>query len=105
MFFVIEHNIRPDGVVNVSEVGRTSYELALSHFFERASKAATNANFVSSHLMLVEENLDVIRIEHIKGLYVAPKPVDPEPEPEPEPTPTPTPEPEPEVEETPSEEE
>lgn len=84
MYYVIEHNIRQDGVVNVSETGRSTFAGALSYFFERGSKVAVSENFVSSHLMLVDEKLEVVRVEHIDGLYVAPKP-EPEPEPVPEP--------------------
>lgn len=74
MYFVIEHNVRPDGIVNVSETSRSTFALALSFFFDRASKDAVNEAFVSSHLLLVDETLNVVRAEHIDGLYETPEP-------------------------------
>lgn len=99
MYYIIEHQIRPDGVVNTSEVGRAAFASALSHYYERKSKLVMNTDFTSAHLMLVKEDLTIERQAHIETLYT------PQPEPQPgveepkdEPTPEPTPEPEPEPE-------
>lgn len=85
MYYVIEHNIRPNGVVNVSETGRSTFALGLNYYYERCSKAVVNEAFVTSHVMLVDENLEVIKVDHLAGLYEEPKEVEPEPIPEPEP--------------------
>lgn len=73
MYYVIEHNIRPDGIVNTSETGRSTFALALSHYYDRASKVVVAENFVSSHLLLVSEDLEVVQSDHLKGLYREPE--------------------------------
>lgn len=100
MYYVIEHQIRPDGVVNVSEVGRTTFAAALSYYYERKSKLVMSEVFVSAHLMLVDETLFTYKFDHIKTLYVPqPEVEEPKDEPTPEPTPEPETEAEPEAEE------
>lgn len=100
MYYVIEHDVRPDGVVNTSETGRTTFAAALSHYYERKSKLVMNTDFTSAHIMLVDETLVNYEFDHIKTLYV-PKPEveEPKDEPKPEPTPEPETEAEPEAEE------
>lgn len=73
MYYVIEHNIRPDGIVNTSETGRSTFALALSHYYDRASKVVVAENFVSSHLLLVKEDLEVVKTDHLGGLYKEPE--------------------------------
>lgn len=73
MHYIIEHNIRPDGIVNTSETGRSTFALALSYYYERASKVVVSENFVSSHLLLVSEDLEVVKTDHLEGQYKAPE--------------------------------
>lgn len=94
MYYIIEHDVRPDSIVNTTETGRTTFASALAFYYDRMSKLVVSVDFTSAHLMLVEEDLTVLKQDHINTLY--------EPIVEPEPTP----EVEPEVEvEVPSEEE
>ena len=72
MYYIIEHDIRPDGNVNVSEVGRSTFALALSHYYDRQSKMVVNEQFASVHLMLVDEKLSLIKQDNVQTLYVAP---------------------------------
>ena len=72
MFYVIEHQVRPDGVVNTLEVGRSTFSPALSYYYERASKLVVNESFTSAHLMLVDEKLNVIVNDHLETAYNAP---------------------------------
>lgn len=58
MHFVIEHNVREDGVVNTTETARSTKALAVSYYHDRFSKLATNDQFVKSALMLVDEDLN-----------------------------------------------
>jgi len=74
MYYVIEHNIRPNGVVNVSETGRSTFALGLNYYYERCSKAVVNEAFVTSHVMLVDENLEVVKVDHLDGQYKEPEP-------------------------------
>lgn len=69
MYYVIEHQIRPDGVVNVSETGRTTFTAALSFYHERASKLVASELFTSGHIMLVDEKLNTIKFDHLETAY------------------------------------
>ena len=73
MYYIIEHDIRPDGVVNTSETGRSSFASALSFYYDRQSKLVMNTDFVSAHLMLVEENLAIVKQDDVETQYTAPE--------------------------------
>lgn len=60
-YFIIEHQKRIDGEVNVSEVSRSNLASALSYYHERYSKMIVNTEFVSVALSLVDEELNVIQ--------------------------------------------
>ena len=69
MFFVIEHQTRPDGTINVSETSRSTLATALSHYHDRYSKMCVTDLYTSVSLMLVDENLNVIQHDTIRTLY------------------------------------
>lgn len=71
MYYIIEHDIRPDGIVNTSETGRSTFASALSFYYDRMSKLVMNTDFTSAHLMLVEENLSVVKNDDVETLYQA----------------------------------
>lgn len=73
MYYIIEHDIRPDGVVNTSETGRSSFSLALSYYYDRQSKLVVDTNFKSAHLMLVEENLAIVKQDDVETQYKEPE--------------------------------
>ena len=73
MYYIIEHDIRPDGIVNTSETGRSTFASALSYYYDRQSKLVLNTNFVSAHLMLVEETLAIVMQDNVETQY---KPVE-----------------------------
>lgn len=66
MVYIIEHQKRKDGVVNTTEVGRSTYELGVSYYYERLSKMVVNQEFDSVSLMFVDEELNVFMKETIK---------------------------------------
>lgn len=72
MFYIIEHDIRPDGTVNTSEVGRTTKAMAKSYYFERYSKMLVNETFKRVALMLTDENLTVLEHEVVFTQYKEP---------------------------------
>ncbi len=72
MFYIIEHDIKPDGTVNASEVGRTTEAMARSYYFERYSKMLVNETFKRVALMLTDENLTILEHEVIDTQYVEP---------------------------------
>lgn len=69
MYYIIEHDILPNGQVNVSEVGRSTFALALSHYYDRQSKMVVNTQFTSVHLMLVDEKLHVLKTDDVETQY------------------------------------
>ena len=64
MYYIIEHDKKPDGSINVSEIGRATEATARSYYFERYSKMLVTEQFKSVALMLVDEDLNVL-IRHI----------------------------------------
>lgn len=68
-YFIIEHQTKTDGVINVSEVSRRTFASALSYYHERYSKMVVNTEFVSVSIMLVDENLNVIQHDTIQTQY------------------------------------
>lgn len=69
MYYIIENQVRPDGVVNTATTARTTLALALSFYYDRQSKMVVNTDFVSVHLMLTNERLDVIKKDDVQTLY------------------------------------
>lgn len=72
MYYILEHDILPNGNVNVSEVGRSTFALALSYYYDRMSKMVVNEQFKSVHLMLVEENLRIRKQDDVTTQWVEP---------------------------------
>lgn len=70
-YFIIEHQKRPDGEINVSEVARSNFASALSYYHERYSKMVVNTEVVSVSIMLVDENLDIIQKDTVQTQYQA----------------------------------
>lgn len=75
-YYIIEHQLREDGMVNVSEVSRSTYANAVSYYYERYSKMIVNEQFVSVSIMLVNASLDVLLKDTIETQY---KPKEEEP--------------------------
>lgn len=69
MYYVIEHDKRPDGLVNTSETARSTFASALSLFYDRASKMVVTDQFTSVSIMLVDEDLNVIEQKQIETQY------------------------------------
>lgn len=71
MYYIIEHQIKPNGEVNVSEIARSSFSSALSYYYERCSKMVVTDLFKSVHIMLTDETLSVIKKDDLTTAYVA----------------------------------
>lgn len=69
MYYIIEHDKKENGEINVSEVGRSSFTGALSYYYERKSKMIVNKEFVSVALMVVSEDLEIIEKDNIETQY------------------------------------
>lgn len=68
-YYIVEHQKRVDGEINVSEVRRSSFASALSYYHERYSKMVMNTEFISVSIMLVDEDLNVIQKDIIETQY------------------------------------
>lgn len=73
MYFIIKNEIRPDGVVNNAVVGRQTFASGLAEFFTQCSKAPMNESFTSVHVVLADEELNVVKTEHIAAAYKEPE--------------------------------
>jgi len=71
MYFIIENQVRPDGVVNTTTTSRTSFAMALSLYHERYSKMCVNESFVKVGMLLCDETLEVIQHDVVETLYKA----------------------------------
>lgn len=71
MYYIVEHQTRPDGVVNVSETAKATFASALSYYHERYSKMVMTELYTSVSIMLVDADLTVIQHDTIKTLYEA----------------------------------
>lgn len=73
MYYIIEHDIRPDGIVNTSETARSTFASALSFYYDRASKLVVSEAFTSAHIMLVDDSINVVKADHLQTAYVEPE--------------------------------
>lgn len=69
MYFVIENQTRPDGVVNTSTTAKATFASALSYYHDRFSKMVMTELYPSVSLLLVDANLEVIQHDTIATLY------------------------------------
>lgn len=73
MYYVIENQHRPDGIINHSSTPRQNMNSAISLFHERISKMSMNEEFTSVALSLEDANLNQIDHRIVETMY--PKPV------------------------------
>ena len=59
-YYIIEHQTRPDGVVNTSETGRSSFAAGLSFFHERCSKMSVTELYTKVSILMVDEALNEV---------------------------------------------
>ena len=71
MYYVIETQTRPDGIVNITTTGRTSFASALSLYHDRYSKMCVNTDFTSVGLSLCDADLNVIQHDVVETQYKA----------------------------------
>lgn len=71
MYFIIENQTRPDGVVNTSTTAKQTFASALSYYHERFSKMVMTELYKSVSLLLVDANLEVIQHDTIETQFKA----------------------------------
>ena len=69
MYYIIEHQTRPDGVVNTSETARSTFASALSYYHDRYAKMVVTDLYKSVSIMLVDDDLNVIQRDTIETQY------------------------------------
>lgn len=72
MFYIIENQIREDGIVNNIVTARQNINSAEAYYHERYSKMSMNEEFVSVALLLVDEYLRVIEHSVVKTMRAEP---------------------------------
>lgn len=82
--FLVELQIRPDGVVNTSINSYSTFAVTMGMFYQRCAAAVTSTQFTSVTLIVLDERGNLFENRNLTTSYVPPAP-DPEPEPEPEP--------------------
>lgn len=67
--FITELQVRPDGIVNSTITTRSSLATGLSYYYDRASKAVTNTDFLSVALTLQNQDGDIIENQRFDTSY------------------------------------
>lgn len=70
MFYIIENQFRPDGVVNSSTTGRSTLQLAQSYFYDRVSKMLVTENYTKVAIILVDSELNYYERKVVETAYV-----------------------------------
>lgn len=73
MYYIIENDYRPDGVINHSSVNRTTLALAKSYYYDRKSKALVSEQFTRVALLLTDADLNYYEHDTIETMYKAPE--------------------------------
>lgn len=68
-YFITELQNRPDGIVNSTITTRSSLATGLSYYYDRASKAVTNTDFLSVALTLQDQHGNIVLNEEFDTLY------------------------------------
>lgn len=69
MYFIIENQTRPDGVVNTSTTSRATFASALSYYHERFSKMIVTDLYTRVALLLTDADLNPIQHDPIDTQY------------------------------------
>lgn len=69
MYYVIEHQKRPDGIINAIEKGYSTLAIAKSYYHDRYSKMVVNESFEWVALLLTDETLNVIERDVVDTQY------------------------------------
>ena len=69
MYFIIENQTRPDGLVNTTTTAKQTFASALSYYHDRFSKMVMTELYKSVSLLLVDANLEVIQHDTIETQY------------------------------------
>lgn len=71
MYFIVELQTRPDGIVNSTITSRSSLATGLAYWYERASQAVVTTNFTNVSLTLMDQFGDIKKNELFETQYEA----------------------------------
>lgn len=71
MFYIIENQHRPDGIINNTVTTRQTFASALSFYHDRFSKMVVSEQFTEVNLLLTDDQLHVIQQDDVTTLYHA----------------------------------
>lgn len=71
MYFVIENQTRPDGIINTTTTSRSTFAAALSLYHERFSKMCVSTDYTSVGLLLCDADLNVVQHDVVETQYKA----------------------------------
>lgn len=71
MYFIVELQTRPDGIVNSTITSRSSLATGLAYWYERASQAVVTTNFTNVSLTLMDQYGSIIKNELFETQYEA----------------------------------
>lgn len=69
MYYLIELQTRPDGVVNSTITARSSLATGLAFFYQRAAVAVTNTDYPAVALTLQDQYGEIIKNERFDTQY------------------------------------
>lgn len=69
MYYVIEYQTRPDGIVNNTMTARSSLALGLALYYQRAAVAVTSELYTGVALTLQSGDGQIVLNEHFDTLY------------------------------------
>lgn len=70
-YFITELQLRPDGIVNSTITTRSSLANGLAYYYQRASVAVTNTDFLSVALTLQDQTGTILKNECFDTQYGA----------------------------------
>lgn len=71
MYFIVELQTRPDGIVNSTITSRSSLATGLAYWYERASQAVVTTNYTNVSLTLMDQFGDIKKNELFETQYEA----------------------------------
>lgn len=72
-YFITELQTRPDGIINSTITTRSSLANGLSYYYDRASKAVVNTDFLSVALTLQNQDGFIVENQKFDTLYEEPE--------------------------------
>lgn len=70
IYYIIETQARPDGIINISTTQRSTFATALSFYHDRCSQMSVTKLYTKVSIRLVDENLD--DVDGCKVTYTLP---------------------------------